>query len=171
VAIGLKRRSSGECGLNARGDITGAHSERLFPIENKKLRAELAHDSIRLLIVQGILLITFIAVGQWQLIFVVSLAPFTASWMTSILAISQHYGKIADTNDYRQSTRTVLLNPILERLYWRMNYHIEHHMYPDVPTYNLPRLHNLISSDLPPPTSSFSSLLREMHRIKNSTAF
>ena len=31
-----------------------------------------------------------------------------------------------------------------------MQYHIEHHMFPAVPFYNLPRLHEAIKHDLPP---------------------
>ena len=31
------------------------------------------------------------------------------------------------------TTRTVYMNPISRFIYWNMNYHIEHHMYPLVP--------------------------------------
>ena len=43
-----------------------------------------------------------------------------------------------------------------------MNYHIEHHIYPTVPFYNLPKLHKLIKSQLPRPNESFISGLIEM---------
>ncbi|MBL55401.1 MAG: fatty acid desaturase, partial [SAR116 cluster bacterium] len=42
------------------------------------------------------------------------------------------------------------------------NYHIEHHMFPLVPYYNLPRLHQVIRDDLPPPDRSIWSAYREM---------
>jgi fatty acid desaturase len=34
--------------------------------------------------------------------------------------------------------------------YWNMQYHVEHHMFPAVPFYNLPRLREAIAHDLPP---------------------
>jgi fatty acid desaturase len=54
------------------------------------------------------------------------------------------------------------MNPVSRWLYWNMNYHVEHHMYPMVPYYNLPRLHELIKHDLPPPDPSIWHAYREM---------
>ena len=31
-----------------------------------------------------------------------------------------------------------------------MEYHIEHHMFPTVPSYNLPKLHAMIKDQMPP---------------------
>ena len=44
-----------------------------------------------------------------------------------------------DAKDHRLSTRSVRLNPIFSFIYWKMEYHIEHHMFPMVPSYNLPK--------------------------------
>ena len=35
--------------------------------------------------------------------------------------------------DHRLNSRTVYMNPISRFIYWNMNYHIEHHMFPMVP--------------------------------------
>ena len=43
------------------------------------------------------------------------------------------------------------LNPILEFLYWRMNWHVEHHMYVGVPCYNLKKLNEELAWDMPEP--------------------
>ena len=43
-----------------------------------------------------------------------------------------------------------------------MNYHVEHHMFPMVPFHALPRLHELIKDDLPPPNPSILDAYREM---------
>jgi fatty acid desaturase len=43
----------------------------------------------------------------------------------------------------------VRVNPIAEFLYWKMNYHVEHHMYAGVPFYNLPALRKAVEHDLP----------------------
>jgi Na+-transporting NADH:ubiquinone oxidoreductase subunit F len=40
--------------------------------------------------------------------------------------------------DHRLNCRTVYMNPIHRFLYWNMNYHVEHHMFPLVPYHALP---------------------------------
>lgn len=66
-----------------------------------------------------------------------------------LIAYTQHAGLEEDSIDHRTNSRTVYLNPLFRFLYWNMNYHIEHHMFPMVPFYNLPLLHRLIKSQLP----------------------
>jgi fatty acid desaturase len=51
--------------------------------------------------------------------------------------------------DHRFSTREMYLNPILSFLYWKMEYHVTHHMFPTVPSYNLDKLHHHIKDQLP----------------------
>ena len=41
------------------------------------------------------------------------------------------------------------LNPVLSFLYWKMEYHVTHHMFPTVPSYNLDKLHHHIKDQLP----------------------
>ncbi|MCU7861459.1 MAG: fatty acid desaturase, partial [Candidatus Thiodiazotropha sp. (ex Lucinoma kastoroae)] len=83
-----------------------------------------------------------------------------------VLAAGQHFGMKPDVNDFRLNSRTILLNPFLAFLYWQMNYHIEHHMYPTVPFYSLKRLHSLIATDTPVPTRGIIGLIREMLAVK-----
>tara|TARA_B100000686_G_C16020059_1_gene585483 strand:- start:156 stop:437 length:282 start_codon:yes stop_codon:yes gene_type:complete len=58
-----------------------------------------------------------------------------------------------NVKDHRKSTRSVRLNPIFSFIYWKMEYHVEHHMFPMVPSYNLPKLHEVIKKQLPKPQS------------------
>jgi fatty acid desaturase len=66
--------------------------------------------------------------------------------------------------DHRLNSRTVYMNPISRWLYWNMNYHVEHHMFPMVPYHALPRLHEVIKDDLPPPNTSILQAYAEMIR-------
>jgi fatty acid desaturase len=43
------------------------------------------------------------------------------------------------------------VNPLAEFLYWRMNWHTEHHMFAGVPCYNLKKLYNEIADQMPEP--------------------
>jgi fatty acid desaturase len=56
----------------------------------------------------------------------------------------------ADVADHRLCCRTYITSGLPAFLYWNMQYHIEHHMFPNVPGFNLPKLRKLIEHDLPP---------------------
>jgi hypothetical protein len=57
-----------------------------------------------------------------------------------------------------------VLNPVLEFLYWHMNWHTEHHMFAGVPCYNLKKLHQAVRDDMPKPRT-VSEAWREMREI------
>ena len=115
----------------------------------------------------------------WVLIYgaTIALALYTRSWLPVVLVgtprlygawhhiltgLTQH-GALADNVlDHRMNSRTVYINPISRFIYWNMNYHVEHHMFPMVPYHALPRLHAAIRHDLPEPTSSMWACYREM---------
>jgi fatty acid desaturase len=42
------------------------------------------------------------------------------------------------------------MNPVFRFLYWNMNYHVDHHMFPMVPYHALPQLHEAIKADCAP---------------------
>ena len=73
-----------------------------------------------------------------------------------IVNVTQHLGAAVNTKDHRLSTYSLKINPILSFLYWKMEYHLEHHMFPMVPSYNLNKIQNEIKDELPKP---FNSLL------------
>ncbi|MEO0017278.1 MAG: Na(+)-translocating NADH-quinone reductase subunit [Verrucomicrobiota bacterium] len=54
------------------------------------------------------------------------------------------------------------MNPFSRFIYWNMNYHVEHHMFPLVPYHALSRLHELIKADCPPPYLSIAAAWREI---------
>lgn len=108
----------------------------------------------------ALLAAAFVASGLWQLLLLVTLAPFIGTAGHRMLAQAQHFGLAADRDDFRANSRTVLLNPLLAALYWQMNYHVEHHMYPAVPFFRLKALHAAIAHDLPPPTVGLRGVWR-----------
>ena len=77
--------------------------------------------------------------------------------LNMIWGLTQHMGLKEDTKDHRESTRSVRLNPIFSFIYWKMEYHIEHHMFPMVPSYNLPKLYDEIKDQLPKPQTLFEA--------------
>ena len=85
-------------------------------------------------------------------------------WHMVMTGLLQHGGLAEDVLDHRLNTRTLYMNPVSRWIYWNMNYHVEHHMFPMVPYYSLPALHALIKHDLPPPNTSILDGYREMFR-------
>jgi fatty acid desaturase len=54
------------------------------------------------------------------------------------------------------------MNPVFRFLYWNMNYHLEHHMFPMVPYHALPALHEAIKQDCPAPFAGCWQAYREI---------
>ncbi len=92
----------------------------------------------------------------------VGLPRLYGAWHHVMTGLLQHGGLAENVTDHRLNSRTVYMNPISRFIYWNMNYHVEHHMFPMVPYFALPQLHELIKHDLPPPNQSIGDGYREM---------
>ncbi len=92
----------------------------------------------------------------------IGLPTLYGSWLMPIYGHTQHAGLAENVLDHRLNCRTVYMNPINRYLYWNMNYHVEHHMFPLVPYHNLPRLHELVKADMPTPYGSIWEAWREI---------
>jgi fatty acid desaturase len=75
---------------------------------------------------------------------------------------TQHAGLAEDVLDHRLNSRTVYMNPVFRFLYWNMNYHLEHHLFPTVPFHALPRLHEAAKRHCPAPYTSCWAAYREI---------
>jgi fatty acid desaturase len=106
----------------------------------------------------------------------IGLPSFYGGFMTIYFGLTQHAGLAEDVLDHRLNSRTVYMNPIFRFIYWNMNYHVEHHMFPMVPYHALPRLHEAIKADCPTPYSSSIQAYREiipaiLRQVKDPTFY
>ena len=106
----------------------------------------------------------------------IGLPRLYGGWQHVMVGILQHGGLADNVIDHRLNSRTVIMGPVNRFLYWNMNYHLEHHMFPMVPYHALPRLHDLIKHDLPEPTHGVIAAYREMwpvlkKQLMNEEAF
>jgi fatty acid desaturase len=92
-----------------------------------------------------------IAFRLWPLALVVTFAPFIGNWLRYFVGVPMHTGLKDNVDDFRLCVRTITLDPFSQFIYWRMNWHLEHHMFAAVPCYNLKRLHRTVASDMPKP--------------------
>lgn len=84
------------------------------------------------------------------------------AWLMPIYGWTQHAGLAENVLDHRLNCRTIKMNCINRFLYWNMNYHLEHHMFPLVPYHALPRLHNIVKEDCPEPYPSLWAAYKEI---------
>jgi fatty acid desaturase len=93
------------------------------------------------------------SLATWSLLplMLVGLPRAYGVWLLLVMGLPQHMGLAEDVLNHRLNSRTVLMGPVLRFIYWNMNYHVEHHMYPMVPYHALPQLHEAVKHDCPPP--------------------
>jgi fatty acid desaturase len=116
---------------------------------------------VYLLIYAG-MVVWSIAIRSWLPILFFPLARLYGGWLHQIFSLTQHAGLAENVRDHRLNTRTVELNPVFRFLYFNMNYHIEHHMFPMVPFHALPKLHERIESCLPRTYTGLGDAFREI---------
>jgi fatty acid desaturase len=90
------------------------------------------------------------------------LPSFYGSVIVILFGITQHLGLYEDVLDHRMNSRTIYMNPILRFLYWNMNYHVEHHMFPMVPYHALSKLHQEMKDDCPAARPGLGAALKEV---------
>ena len=106
--------------------------------------------------------IAALAMWSWLPLMLIGLPRIYVCWHMVMCGHLQHAGLADNVLDHRLNSRTVYMNPISRYIYWNMNYHVEHHMFPMVSYHALPRLHALIKNDLPPPNTSILDAYREV---------
>jgi fatty acid desaturase len=101
--------------------------------------------------------------GSWlPLMYVGVLPTMYGAWLAVYFGLTQHAGMAEDVLDHRLNSRTVYMNPVFRFVYWNMNYHVEHHIFPMVPYHALPKLHAVILPDMPKPCGSTIEAYREI---------
>ncbi len=151
---------------HANGNIAGKWNNHVLPHTDAALRKRHRNWARFLLAGHGLLALVFIVSGQWFLIVVFTFGTFYCSWLGFLCGLPQHYGMQSDKPDFRLNTRTFTCSWFPAFCYWNMQYHVEHHMYPAVPFYNLPKLRAALEHDLPPAPHGLIATWREMLAIK-----
>jgi len=117
-----------------------------------------------------------ITIGSILPLMYIGLPSLYGAWLYITTGLTQHAGLAEDVLDHRLNCRTVYMNPVIRFLYWNMNYHVEHHMFPMVPYHSLPALHEELKADTPTPYSGFWETYKEIiptiiRQVKEPTYF
>jgi len=102
-----------------------------------------------------------IATGLWFLPVLTTFAPFYgAGWHSFMCSTHQHAACEPNHPDFRISCGDAVFDPFSSLLYWRMEYHIEHHMFASIPCYNLKAFSRFAADQLPPKEHALPRLLK-----------
>jgi fatty acid desaturase len=115
------------------------------------------------LAIHAVPIVLALALGSWLPVLLVGPLPtMYGAWFVILMGLTQHAGLAENVLDHRLNSRTVYMNPAFRYLYWNMNYHVEHHMFPMVPYHRLPQLHARMKEDCPEPYPSTWAAYREI---------
>ncbi len=151
---------------HARGHVHGRWYNHVLPEADPAVRRRHRNWARILLIGHGVMAAMFVVTGHWFLIVVFTFGTFYCGWLGFLCGFPQHYGLNPNVPDFRYNTRTFTCSWLPAFYYWNMQYHLEHHMFPAVPFYNLPKLRAAIAHDLPPATHGLIATWRELFEIR-----
>lgn len=114
-----------------------------------RLRQRARRDRLAVLCFHAVLLTVALVGGWWvQALILWYLPLFTVMQVILRLRALMEHGAVSDTASPLKAARTSICSPPLAWLLFpfNVNYHIEHHLYPAFPHYNLPRAHREMTS-------------------------
>jgi fatty acid desaturase len=113
-----------------------------FKLANKRVRINIAVEYLLIISIVFGLFILFPA----STIFQVWLIPLViAAQISNVRGLAEH-GMTSGGNPFTD-TRTVVSNRFVSFMMCNLNYHLEHHLFPGIPWYNLPKLHRLLQDE------------------------
>lgn len=107
-------------------------------------------ESLFILLINLAGLAVMIIWQQWILIVLLMLGPRAGLAIVSFYFYTEHPGMMYNANDQRMCTRGVKVSPIIKFFYGGLDEHVEHHMFPAVPSRNLTKLREAIDWKIPP---------------------
>ncbi len=130
---------------------------------DRMMREHCTEQEVRAIRVEslGILLVHLAVIGvavvfrAWPLLAFVTLAWQIGSPIEVLWHATKHIGRPYNVNDHRLNTRSIHVSWFIKMIFWGLDDHVDHHLYPVVPSKNLPKLHRILEKDLPDPDNIF----------------
>ena len=112
-------------------------------------------ESLGILVIHVAVAAAAVAFHAWILLALVTLAWQIGSPIEILWHATKHIGRPYNVNDHRLNTRSIRVSWFIKTFFWGLDDHVDHHLYPIVPSRNLPRLHRVLEKDLPVPDNIF----------------
>ena len=117
------------------------------PQDNLVIRIE----SAAILLIHVAVVVIAILFRRWELLALVTIAWQIGSPVEAIWHATKHLSRPKNVNDHRLNTRSIKVGPFTKLIFWGLDDHVDHHLYPIVPSRNLPKLHKILATQLPTP--------------------
>lgn len=125
----------------------GAGDKMMKQFCNEKEIKKIRRESAAILFIHLGLIALALALEWWLILLFITIAWQVGQVSASLYFYTEHLSKMYNTNDQRLCTRSVKVGWLVKQLYWGLDDHIEHHIYPAVPSCNLPKLHEIMIDD------------------------
>lgn len=114
---------------------------------NEKDLRRIRKESMAILLIHVAIAMLAIITNHLLILLFITIAWQVGQVSASLYFYTEHLSKMYNSNDQRLCTRSVKVGPLVKMLYWGLDDHIEHHIYPAVPSCNLPKLHELMKGE------------------------
>jgi fatty acid desaturase len=113
-----------------------------FKLANRRVKIEIA---VEYLLMAVVLMSIFVVVPISTLMQVWLIPLVIAAQISNVRGLAEH-GMTTGGSPFTD-TRTVVSNRFVSFMMCNLNYHLEHHLFPGIPWYNLPKLHRLLQDE------------------------
>lgn len=115
--------------------------------------ATIRAESLAILLFHLAVIAAAIWFRRWEPIAFITIAWQIGVSIEGLWHNTEHITRLYNVNDQRLATRSIRVNPLVKLIYWGLDDHIDHHLFPQVPSRNLPQLHQILKRELPEPQS------------------
>lgn len=110
-----------------------------FAKANYRMRVNIVTEYVLMIAVYALVFVVF----PFDAILKLWLIPLLiAGQFSNVRGLAEH-GLMTGGNEFTDS-RTVMSNKFVSFMMSNLNYHLEHHLFPGIPNYNLPKVHELL---------------------------
>jgi fatty acid desaturase len=117
--------------------------------------AAIRRESLAILLIHCAVAAAAVIFRAWELLLFVTIAWQIGSAFEQLWHFTKHIGRPYNVNDHRLNTRSIHVSWFIKLIFWGLDDHVDHHLYPVVPSRNLPKLHRIIEKELPNPDNIF----------------
>ena len=121
-------------------------------------------ESLAVLLINLAVLAAFIAFRRWDLIILTMLAPQIGHAIAAVYHRTEHIAMMYNASDQRLCTRGIKVSPVTKFFYGGLDEHVEHHLFPGVPSRNLTALRQALDISIPE-RGNVIACWKEIHAI------
>ena len=135
----------------------GRQISRVMGIKDRMMRDRCSDEDNRAIRIESLAILLFhagvIALSiwfrRWEPIVFITIAWQIGNAIEFLWHQTEHIGRMYNVNDFRLCTRSIKVSRFIKLIYWGLDDHVDHHIFPGVPSRNLPKLHEILKKDLP----------------------